>query len=129
MNNMEITNTIKDKVMLPYFGQKVLVIGGDVVMFDKTWNWLHPVFKLKLKPLSSITDEDAIEAIQLIKVANTSFGFITKFSPIEKIKKVLLESKVLPFNTGQYLQSKGYDLPSYHLGGKTLFEAGIAIYE
>lgn len=29
----------------------------------------------------------------------------------------------------QYLQSKGYDLPSWYLGGKTLKEAGLAIYE
>jgi hypothetical protein len=31
--------------------------------------------------------------------------------------------------TYQYLISKGYDLPNYLLGGKTLHECGLCIYE
>ena len=34
-----------------------------------------------------------------------------------------------PFRVFQYLQSQGYDMPNYHLGNKTLFESGLAIYK
>ena len=34
-----------------------------------------------------------------------------------------------PFRVFQFLQSKGYDMPNYHLRNKTLFESGLAIYK
>jgi hypothetical protein len=97
--------------------------------------------KLLLKPISSISDEDAIE------VANI-YGYVDT-NPLEhnltngkRICKELLEtnfkkvtfssdqhSEPLRFDAYQYLISKGYDLPNYHLGCSTLQESGLAIYE
>jgi hypothetical protein len=39
-----------------------------------------------------------------------------------------IESSNLKLESYQYLISKGYDMPQYLLGGKTLQEAGLAEY-
>lgn len=46
-----------------------------------------------------------------------------------KYEKCIIEQKGLSSIAFQFLQSKGYDLPNWYLGGKTLYEAGLCIYE
>lgn len=108
--------------------------------------------KLILKPLSEISNEDAIEVGKLVGI--WSEKEIEEMQPLEKETiKLLIRygenySKVVGskndlgigfldfggssrklFLAHQFLQSKGYDLPHYLLDGKTLFESGLATYE
>ena len=53
-------------------------------------------------------------------------GFFTLSSMAEHYHNINIRSILLCF---QYLQSEGYDLPQHLLGGKTLQECGLAIYE
>lgn len=91
--------------------------------------------KLLLKPLTEISDEDAIEA------ANTEFGRFRK--PNEeylkynssKFRRAIFEHNQMRFvinNTVVFLQSKGCDVPvfiepNHPDNGKTLIELGLAI--
>lgn len=147
---MEITNEIKAKVMMQYWGQDLSipdyfgyelegVSGLSVKAFGRN-NGMHELFKLEackliLKPLSSITDEDATELACIHKWKE--LWEEDSFMDEEAINRSLIEKGndmvttelfKLPFKGYQFLQYKGYDLPQYLLGGKTLKEAGLAIY-
>ncbi len=121
---MEITAEIKAKVFAHYLGQKVFwqETEGELTAYNLhgASTILEPS-KLILKPLSKITHENAVELYKAIKYNLRSTTFI------------LQTLKALPFNKStiayQYLISKGYDLPHYLLGGKTLQECGLAIYD
>ena len=144
---MEITNEIRAKLFAQYIGQNV-VIPKDykfdgyrtdaeqcelVGVYDQSIKLLgiscfYPVqdFKLILKPQSTsmaFNEEDyksmkKIESImeELLKDAVGKDDFVGKMM-------------VSAFLSYQYSISKGYDLPQYLLDGKTLHEAGLAIYE
>lgn len=109
-------------------------------------------FRLFLKPLSAISDDDAVTVARMAVGADESRNVVAEITYrshrhiliFEKSSQqeveidfenadVYLNTKnpcQLPFNNIQiidFLRSKGYDLPSYHLGGKTLIEAGLAI--
>lgn len=111
--------------------------------------------KLILKPLSEITKEDAIEVARICNCGNWTIErkleykkttyktpFAQLYTEYEDRKQVLIsfDNEGFKVHNGneyyhthvpshQYLISKGYDLPNYLLGGKTLNEAGLAIYE
>lgn len=145
---MNTTNEIKAKVFAQYLGQKwqwdlrgtpiLKLYSSDLTEIER-FEFGHNV-KLILKPLSAITDEDAIEAGELLGIYNrnipnaigpfkehkTVSGLIIAFF-CDKLK--LQPSNLLIATAYQYLISKGYDLPHYLLGGKTLHKAGLAIYE
>lgn len=140
---MEISNETKAKVFAQYLGQKyktdVPIVDPHTYIGELTpyviyramdrvgWKW---TFKLILKPLSAITDEDAIEVAKMD-------GYSTRpRHELIKIGRDVVWHEVgfcygsrNAWQIGQYLQSKGYDLHNYHLDGKTLHEAGLAIYE
>lgn len=148
---MEITNEIKLQVLFQYSNSEMLVSRYTPRKFKATEMFPELIqeiedaseefpfiymdkYKLILKPLSSITDEDAIEVAKMIN----------GMASIMKEKDLIGEGKYFidecfysnieyypsyVINVYQYLQSKGYDLPQYLLGGKILFEAGLAIYE
>ncbi len=155
---MEITNEIKAKVFAQYLGQKVysetdfpkrntllgVIEDIGVTRWYKEEGGLEDSFVighlkgdtfLLLKPLSSITDEDKIELGQCFNVTTDEFDntiykalsdiFINQF--LEKGNLTYTVYTIL--HAFQLLQSKGYDLPQYLLDGKTLKEAGLAIYE
>lgn len=95
--------------------------------------------KLLLTPLSKISDEDAIEVANILKQRGVNKEEET--SVIEE-KEDLINALIgqtdyeindvptpLILQIYQYLQSRGYDLPSFYLNGKTLFEAGLCIYK
>jgi len=99
--------------------------------YEGTFKWSD--FKLILTPLSQISDKDAIEVDKIISgkqyadikgFCNSTRGKIWVndiFCNNEQTRKSYLVC--------QFLQSKGYDLPHYLLGNKTLHECGLAIYE
>lgn len=89
-----------------------------------------------LKPLSSLTPEDAIEVVKMalpgekfkdvfLKDGKIFFQLKLKYSYVMRS----VDISKLSLRVGQYLQSKCYDLPQECLDGKTLNEAGLAIYE
>ncbi len=164
---METTEQNKIKTFLPYMGQMVTIpedyrfdgyrtdakmgeitgICGDFIKindisgFYPYWN-----FKLVLKPLSAITDQDAIEMAKLFggvdgkiilnrpeELNNKDIHFTVQVYTNEPEFTSYSTPKYWKDSYGmdayQWLQSKGYDLPSFYLGGKTLRESGLAIYE
>lgn len=157
---MEITNEIKAKVMMQYWGHDLSIPGYlgyeldgiselSVKAFGRN-NGMYELFKLDsckliLKPLSSITDEDAIEAVKhfgddpfvfertrnSIEICFFNRGAISIAydGVISDVGNGPTKNGFIYFLAYQFLQAKGYDLPQYLLGGATLKEAGLAIYE
>lgn len=139
---MEISIEIKAKVFAQYWGQTILQTPGvnglfEVNGIDLEDSSVFPHCKLKLKPLSSITDEDAIEVAKLIFEKSYSSDKKHDQLVLQKCQaEVFVKTMNDTPNTGveklfiyQFLQSRGYDLPQHLLNGKTLKEAGLAIYE
>jgi hypothetical protein len=156
---MEISDEIKYKLLLQYFGCKVKHTDMGIVhdwntITDKTFQrFKEKSFQLVLKPLSAITDEDAIGmAKSLFPDINIWVSNITDGIPI--VVALSIDGTIVRLGYNgyiecelgddsneyylcdicillcyQYLQSKGYDLPQYLLGGKTLHESGLCIYE
>lgn len=148
---MEITNETKAKVFAQYLGNKCYRGGTPdetlTGITDEGFYFadgdLHPFknpIKLMLKPLSAIRDEDAIEVAKLQQEFKNQKGIKVGFHIDDKnngcldciiewggYKHDYWQPVYSP--TFQYLQNKGYDLPNYLLGGKTLQKAGLAIYE
>jgi hypothetical protein len=139
---MEITYEIKRKVFGQYLGQVAQWKNLEYTDKDETetmWDnveyYMDNKAYLILKPLSKITQDDAIEFHDIVfggigkkpyhVVAETVRNYIEM---IFKGGKQCPDIKGLVLTT-QFLQSKGYDLPQYLLGGKTLQEVGLAIYE
>lgn len=152
---MEISNEIKAKVFAQYLGQPMKCVTGvfhansnsmkDGVMimslsvmadcYEGTFKWSD--FVLILKPLRDVSDEDAIEVAKIFEPnANDNNiksalqfknGIAEIFNGVyEKFDLICPNASAMAY---QFLQSKGYDLPQYLLGGKTLKESGLAIYE
>ena len=133
---MEISNEIKGKVFAQYLGHNISyghTLTGKIIS-DIEHGLLRDDIKLIIKPLSSITDEDAIEASAVIGGAS----HLSKESQIKQLRDLFSSpnfwvnqtniSGYKWFNCCQFLQSKGYDLPNYLLGGKTLHECNLAIF-
>ena len=148
---MEITRNIKAKVFAQYLGQKhsgsIHTLAKEIEMIYGDEKFDRNIIKLILKPLSSITDEDAIEMAELFggikgdvtinrptDLTNNDIHFTVQIHQGEKntwksfsVPKHIDEHT--PNGYCQFLMSKGYDLHQYLLGGKTLKEADLAIYE
>ncbi len=131
---MENNNDNKARFFALYYGQTVLNIGAvnNVTIGRGNWNLRHPDFYLELKPLSSITDEDAIE-ISMILVTGYEIGcerntidnaldFISRFK--HDIGKENFYSAIEWGNTIDFLRSKGYALPFLGLSVETLEKYG-----
>lgn len=118
---MEIENDTKAKVFAQYLGQQVLWGGTEGVLWSYNLHGASDVVlgaKLILKPLSKITDEDAQDlGYEDAEIFIATSPWLKKYHGDKS------------FWDAQILQSKGYDLPNYLLNGKTLQEAGLAIYE
>ena len=89
--------------------------------------------KLILRPLSEIIDEDAIKVAYMF-YPNQAESNIQGKELANHVREIINDPEAnlsfeWPACAFQYLQSKGYDLPHYLLDGKTLHEAGLAIYE
>jgi len=120
---MEISSDIKKQVLAQYTGRKTI--------FNK----------LQLKDLTSISEKDCIKIYDIcfkdtsddefkIKTGKSISKFLNGFFTLSSISEyhhnINIRAVLLCF---QYLQSEGYDLPQYLLGGKTLEEYGLANYK
>jgi hypothetical protein len=150
---MEITNDIKAKVFAQYSEENIEYtkeIGRKYyftkIDFEKGYlsenngcTFDISEVKLILKPLSAMLREDAIEVAKLqqekfgeglkisLHIDDKNYGCLDCLIEWDGHRHDYWQPVYSP--TLQYLQSKGYDLPQYLLGGKTLHEAGLAIYE
>ena len=132
---MEISNEVKAKVFAMYLGQYLtLYKPNEVTPLQLTperlqhfWEFGHPKVKLILRTVDQLTDEEKIE---ISNVFNPTVSEQYKINNAELILKAFerfandSQETVLLY---QYLLSIGIDLPSIHLGGKTLIESGLAI--
>ncbi|MES2395882.1 MAG: hypothetical protein V4549_07760 [Bacteroidota bacterium] len=146
---MEISNEIKYIVYAQYWGQNIkpknpenLIIKqyiDDNGLYKCNSNLIRWAVdnrdKLLLRPLSAITDEHCVELLKIDLIgADTSF-FTTEnwIELVPQFKGDLIESVKYDgkrkLSIFQKLIELGYDLPSIHLSGKTLHEAGLAIYK
>lgn len=141
---MEISNETKAKVFAQYLGQQVKLI---VKMDSNYFGYNEGIYtlaatildrlndlcecKLILKPLNKIIDEDVVEWSRQDGKPIGKNDSSYMFQSIEEAKRYLnfYSHPNIGWQSYQYLQSKGYDLPNYLLNGKTLHESGLAIYE
>ncbi len=138
---MEITKEIKAKVLASYLGQQVINSAGTkftmhgvrlsgTVYVGEGMEYCT-IYKLILKPLTKLSDEDAKEIAMLI--GGNHLHIITCFRGQPEFEKKPDERMIKAFISQsavyEFLQYKGYDLPQRLLQGKTLEQAGIAIYE
>ncbi len=135
---MEITNKIKSKVFAQYLwgetthSEYPMLTPSEVnENYKNNFKEGNEDVKLILKPLSGITDDDAFEVANLLnfKHRNIENGKAFVKELIARDSSVIHFHPLFIMDVYQYLISKGYDLPNYLLGGKTLQEAGLAIYE
>jgi hypothetical protein len=137
---MEISKETKLKVALQYYGCDFLVcynLEGNPVIekFGKNFelNMYEPDLENKrdlliLKPQSTsmafrVKDYEAMEKIR--SMTEELSRFMGTVSKEDFFNKLILSN----FLSYQYAISQGIDMPQYLLGGKTLKEAGMAIYE
>ena len=95
---------VKCRFFAQYWGTKTLYVGGvGLVEIGKGgWNLKHPDFFLQLKPLSKITNEDAISMYRgLERNYESSNQFLEDYKSIG-----FLEQREVDF-----LRSKGYAVP------------------
>jgi hypothetical protein len=131
---MEISNEIRIKILAQYLGQRITLDNGkttelltihllDKLITNGLW-WTD--LKLILKPQSTsmamgVEDYKSMKEIesiteQLLKDTVGKDDFVYK----------MMLSSYLSF---QYSISKGIDLPNFLLGGKTLYESNLCVYE
>lgn len=104
--------------------------GGYIV------DWHLDDFLLIKKSFKLLTDEDAAVCAKIltpdISDEDLQMCVKTKEDLIEFLSDIDIEFDGPMYNLlfiFQYLQSKQYDIPLYFLNGKTLKDAGLAIYE
>ena len=95
---------VKCRFFAQYWGTKTLYVGGvGLVEIGKGgWNLKHPDFFLQLKPLSKITDEDAIS---MYRGLERNYESANQFLEDYKSIGFLEQSEV------DFLRSKGYVVP------------------
>lgn len=95
---------VKSRFFAQYWGTKTLYVGGvGLVEIGKGgWNLKHPDFFLQLKPLSKITDEDAIS---MYRGLERNYESANQFLEDYKSIGFLEQSEV------DFLRSKGYAVP------------------
>ena len=119
---MKTQNTLENKAKFfsQYFSQHVLYFSSDFLrkIDNLTLDSIENDDFLELKPLSQISDEDAIE----ISKEYPAFGSDIRNS----VKELFQEFDVLELSikTGDYLRSKGYALPWMDLSVEDLVEYG-----
>lgn len=129
---MEISEEIKQKIVYQYFGQKYLyknefgTFKGVVGEYHTNEHLKNKSFILMLKPLNSITDEEFDKCWETIQESHDTLSkdWLKHHFKNQGNKQI---SMCVDLFSYQYLISKGYDLPHYLLGGKTLKESGLAI--
>ena len=160
-----ISKEIKAKVFANYLGEEIIVpdqtenstlaavnINGYIFTEDCDSDGGYPIedCKLILKPLSSLTDEHAIEVVcfkekilkgfEVVKIWRYEKHMAVEFKWISdgvnnadgfsySGNGIGFRAKDLTVEQYQMIVNFGYDIENYHLNGKTLKQAGLAIYE
>ncbi len=140
---MKILTDIKAKVFAQYLGQKIdngKILSGSVLTdrffaLDESEERYREL-KLILKPLSAITEPQLLEIAKLYHpdAFNVSFNINTgelvwTYMVMENVKQramIPIEDSAKAY---QWFLQNGFDTKQILLGGKTLNEAGLAIYE
>ncbi len=168
----DISQEIKAKAISPYLGQNIVTEEGETlelisISIDPLIGYRKPYlidedggdeaeismdsyWKLLLKPISSITDEHAIEVMcfkektlkgfEVVKIWRYEKHMTVEFKWISdgvnnadgfsySGNGIGFRAKDLTVEQYQMIVNFGYDIENYHLNGKTLKEAGLAIYE
>lgn len=148
---MEINIDIKRAIYAQYLNQPFKMILNNNSFFTgkcslETIILLNTEDILVLKPISSITDNDAIEMAKLFgnikdnvklnrpnNINDNDNHFIIQVYTDKPEFISYTIPKIINQNIGiyeyQWLQLKGYDLPHYLLNGKTLYESNLCIYD
>ena len=136
---MENTLENKAKFLAQYWGQEVLIANPHVnqkIPFNNTQPWIYhniDLSWLELKPLSSMTDEDLLTAIQILdsKDEFTELGSLEIGKEIiqivNDINSEVARNDIHPqyiFQFADYLRSEGYALPYMGLSVEKLQEYG-----
>ena len=115
---------VKCRFFAQYWGVKCMYVGGVGLVEIGTggWNLKHPDFFLELKPLSKITDEDAIEVSNIwgSKVESKILGNIIAVRIGTKAESEVRNS----IGVIDFLRSKGYALPFMDLSIEDLVSFG-----
>ena len=152
-NSSSITETfvdVKRKVFSQYVGQsmKVIMNSGKAEICEcnvSTISLLNPEDVLILRPLIDITDDEAIEMAKMF--GNIKRDALVLNRPTDLLNddihfavQVYCKVPYASYETPKYwrdgygvfayqwLQSKGFDLPHYLLGEKTLYQSGLCEY-
>jgi len=110
---MEINSQTKELFFAQYYGQDVLTI-GNARCENIAANWGEPmIFEtqfLEIKPLYSISDEDATFIIN--NYVTTPEGYkVLNVAGFVNIIKRYIENNNLPSGIADYLRSKSFALP------------------
>ena len=102
---------VRSRFFAQYWGTKTLYIGGVglVELGTGGWNLKHPDFFIQLKPLSKLSDKDAIEVSKIwgSKVESKILGNIISIRIGTKGESEVRNS----IGVIDFLRSKGYALP------------------
>ncbi len=123
---------VKCRFFVQYWGVKCMYVGGVGLVEIGTggWNLKHPDFFLELKPLSKLTDDDAIEYFDILW--HETHKLKSKEFKIEYGKdwanSILAERfGFIPSNILHgidFLRSKGYAIPFMEYSVEMLVDAG-----
>ena len=119
---MKTQNTLENKVKFfaQYWGQHVLYFSSDFLrkIDNLTLDSIENDDYLELKPLSQISDEDAIEVSKEFPAFKSDIR--------NSVKELFKEFDVLELSleTGDYLRLKSYALPWMDLSVEDLIEYG-----
>ena len=114
-----VQTDVKCRFFAQYWGTKTMYVGGvGLVEVGKGgWNLKHPDFFLQLKPLSKITNEDAISMYRgLERNYESSNQFLEDYKSIGFLE----QSEV------DFLRSKGYAVPYMEYSVDELVKIGWA---
>ena len=122
----------KSRFLAQYWDVEVLYVEGvGLVKVSKgAWDLNLSDFFLQLKPILSITDDDALEASDLLGSAThlTLESRITQFKQLFETPNFWVKQTNIPLNRSllifDFLRSKGYALPFMGLSVEKLVELG-----
>ena len=123
---------VKGRFFVQYWGVKCMYVGGVGLVEIGTggWNLKHPDFFLELKPLSKLSDDDAIEYFDILWHENhhsKSKEFKIEYGK-DWANSILAERfGLIPSNVLHgidFLRSKGYAIPFMEYSVEKLVELG-----
>ncbi|NCT09170.1 MAG: hypothetical protein GW772_03695 [Flavobacteriia bacterium] len=116
---------LRTQFFVHYWGQKLLqVTSTQIVEVGQHWNLKHPNFKLKLKPLSTLKDHEALIVGQIENFESKKPIDLISSEDFILLMVDLKHGSCHKFHVVDYLRSKGYALPFMQYSVKDLVEMG-----